>query len=188
VLFAFRGIRLFQVILSVTALACGVGAVVVIKAVSDGNTPKPMVAVAVLLGLVFLWAFGTTLRAPTSYVAVAPERTRIRFAGFVDTVVDNKDILGVTLHSRPFIAGLGVRTNFSGDVALLSAPGTAAVLTLRKPVRIWLVPKLIPLKAQRLTLSIRNPEKLAERFGPPPTASQPTSAARKMKNRGPRTR
>lgn len=188
-LFAFRGIRGFQLLLALIALACGVAAVVLVKAVADGASVL-LVVVAVLLGLVFLWAFATALRAPTSFLAVDLNRglTRVRFAGFVDTVIDNRDIRGVRVCRRSLLAGIGVRTNFSGDVALVSAPGEAAELTLARPVRVWLVPRLVPLHAQRLTLSIRHPEKLADRFGPAPAASPRPATVRKMKHRGPRPR
>lgn len=189
-LFAFRGIRAFQVILSVAALGCGVGAVLLVKTFADGGSVAWLL-LAAFLGVVFLWAFATTLRAPTSFVAVDLNKqlTRIRFAGFVDTVIDNRDIEGVRVRHRSLFGGLGVRTNFSGDVALVSAWGDVAELTLARPVRVWLVPRLIPLHARRLTLSIRHPQKLVERFGaPPPRASRPSAPARKMKQRGPRTR
>ncbi len=179
-LFGFRGIRVFQVFLALVALASGVGAALCLKAFSDGRG-LAYIILAVWLGVVFLWAFATALRAPTSFVAVAPERTRIRFAGFIDTVVDNRDILGVSvLRQRPF-SGVGVRTNFRGDVSLLSAWGNVAEVTLRTPVRAWLIPGLLPLKATRLRLSIRHPEKLVERFGAPRAASPAPPAARKMR-------
>ncbi|MBI5948439.1 MAG: hypothetical protein HY875_09895 [Chloroflexi bacterium] len=186
-LFVFRGVRALQVLLAIAALGCGVGAVVLLKAYTDGEG-WPLLIVSALLGLAFLWLFSTTLRLPTSYVAVSDERTRIRFAGFVDTVVSNKDIAGVRLANHRFIAGLGVRTNFKGDVALVSAWGEVAEITLNRPIRVWIIPRLLPARARRLRVSIRNPQKLVDRFGAPPAQSRPPAPARKMKHRGPRTR
>ena len=125
-LFAFRGIRMFQVLLAIIALACGVGATVALKRVADGQGILLLLP-AVLLGMVFLWAFAATLRAPTSFVAVTPERTRIRFAGLIDTVISNKDVAGARLVRRNILGGIGVRTNFSGDVALVSTWGEVTV-------------------------------------------------------------
>jgi hypothetical protein len=189
VLFGFRGIRSFQVLLAFLAVVTGVGAVLAIKGFADSDA-VPLLFVALLLGLVFLWAFATALRAPTSFVAVAPERTRIRFAGFVDTVVDNGNIAGAALTEwRMIVGGIGVRTNFKGRVGLVCAGGPAAELTFREPIRVWAIPKLIPMRAERLVVSVRNPEKLVERFGPvPATASPPVTAERKMKRRGSRAR
>ena len=168
------------------ALATGVGAVFCIKGYSDDG-PIALVFAALILGVVFLWAFGAAFRVPTSYVAVdaSKELTRIRFAPFVDTVVSNRNIVGARVVHRNILGGVGVRTNFSGDVALVSTWGDVAEITFREPVRVWLIPKLIPLKAQRLALSVRNPQKLVERFGPPPAGpSRAPAAARKMNRRG----
>jgi hypothetical protein len=181
VLFGFRGIRVFQIFLALVTLACGVGATVLLKAFTDGASFVALIG-AILLAAVFLWTFGAALRAPTSFVAISPERTRIRFAGFVDTVIDNRDVVGARLvRHRPW-AGVGVRTNFQGDVALVTAWGEVAELVLNRPIRIWLIPKLVPLRASRLRLSVRHPEKLVERFGAPP-ASPDAGGARKMKAR-----
>ncbi len=181
--------RAFQALLAAITLSTGVGTVLSLKGVSDAST-WPLLVVPLVLGLVFLWAFGATLRAPTSYVAISDTGTRIRFAGFVDTVVANDNIAGARVMHWPFLGGLGVRTAFRGDVALASSWGEAVELTFREPVRVWLVPRVVPVKARRLTLTVRNPGKMVERFGPPPGSdpSPPTQGARKMRRRGPRTR
>lgn len=187
-LFAFRGMRFLQVVMAIGALVCGVGAVVSLKGYTDGSSAWLLFA-AVLLGLAFLFLFASALRAPTSFVAVAPDRTRIRYIGFLDRVFDNSEIEGVTLRRWPLWGGLGVRTAFRGEVALVSMWGTCAEVRFRSPVRVWLIPRLIPVRANRLILSVKNPAKLVERFGPPPEAgSPPAKRASKVKNRGSRTR
>lgn len=173
-LFAFRGIRGIQLLLAFAALATGVSTVFAVKAFTDDGSAG-MLVLGVLLGLLFLMLFGWALRAPTSFVAVAPERTRIRFVSFIDHVFDNRDIVEVRLRNWELWRGLGVRLTFSGDVGLVSAWGTCVELTFREPVRIWLIPRLIPYRTRRLVLSIRNPEKLVERFS---TGSKVASAAR----------
>ena len=52
------------------------------------------------------------------------------------------------------------------EVGLVGASGVAAELTLRYPLRVWLIPRLWRVKATRVTLSVRNPHKMVERFGP----------------------
>ncbi len=173
-------------LLALGGLGCGVGSVFALKGFADGGSPVLLVAGAIL-ALAFSWLFAATLRIPTSFVAISDERTRIRFGGFVDTVVANENIVGAELTSWPLLRGLGVRTNFRGDVALAAARGTAVRVTFRTPVRIWVVPRVWPARAHRLTLSLRNPQKFVERFGPP-GSSPPGSAARRMKARGFRTR
>lgn len=185
-LFGFRGIRAFQLILALGALASGVGMALTLKAFADGSGAL-LIVPGVLLGLVFLWLFAAALRAPTSFVAVAEDRTRIRFAGFIDTVVLNSDIAGVTLVNRNILYGLGVRLTFPG-IALMSAWGEIAEIHFHRPVRVWLVPRLIPLRTRRLGVSVRNPAKLVDRLGRPKVVSPGTRPARRMKNRGPRTR
>jgi hypothetical protein len=187
VLFVFRGIRGFQVFLALVALVMGIGAVLSILVVSQGAIV--MLLPAIVLGLAFLWCFAAALRAPTSFVAVADERTRIRFAGFVDTVIANSDIIAARRVKWPLWGGIGIRTNFRGHVALTSAWGEAVELDLKKPVRVYIVPRLWKVNAERLTVSIRNGYKLVEHFGERPRQSSPAGAsARKMKRRGSRTR
>jgi hypothetical protein len=185
VLFVFRGIRVFQVFLALVCLAMGLGAVLSILAASQGAVIG--IVPAVVLGLAFLWCFAAALRAPTSFVAVAEERTRIRFAGFVDTVIANSDVVAARTAKWPIWGGIGIRTNFRGHVALTSAWGEAVELDLRNPVRIWVIPRLWKVNASRLTLSVRNGRKLVDRFGLS-VSSPPAAPARKMKRRGSRTR
>ena len=183
-LFGFRGVRAFQILMALVALACALGATLLLKGFTDGGSVG-LVLLAVVLGLLFLWLFGIALRAPTSFVAVAPERTRIRFAGFIDTVIDNRDIAGVRVVRQSFFAGLGVRTDFHGTVSLATAWGDVAEITLNKPIRVWLIPRLVPLYGRRLRLSVRHPAKMVERFGEPPAQSSPGAPRpRKMASAG----
>ena len=119
-IFAFRGMKFLQVLFSFITLCSGVGCVVLIKCGVGGNTKLGLIP-AVLLGLVFLWAFTATLRAPTSFVAVADDRTRIRFLGQIDVVVANSNIVSARLVDRNILEGIGIRTNFRGAVALATA-------------------------------------------------------------------
>ena len=183
-LFVFRGIRRLQAFLAAIALGAGISCVIFLEHYTSDKSALSIV-LALVFGVIFLWGFATALRAPTSFVAVADNRTRIRFAGFVDTVVDNRNIVSARLVNHRWYAGIGVRTNFGGQVSLVSSSGEVCELTMRQPIRVWLIPKLLPLKARQLRLSVRNPQKLVERFGGV-TASSPSPSpsarpARKMK-------
>jgi len=182
-LFAFREMRLFQALLAMAALASGVGTAFAAKGFSDSHNPL-LLLLTVLLGLMFVWMFSATLKAPTSFVAITEERTRIRFGSFVDTVVANSNIAGAEMTKHWLPAGIGLRTNFRGDVALVSTTGEVARLIFRQPVRIWLIPRLIPLRAYRLTLSVRNPQKLVERFSTPSPAPVKAGRAKQKRQRG----
>ncbi|MCC6958553.1 MAG: hypothetical protein IT301_01780 [Dehalococcoidia bacterium] len=170
-LFGFRGIRGLQLLVAIAAGALAIAGVVVIKSYLDGG-PGWLVLMAAFFGMLFIWLFGVALRLPTSFVAISEDRMRIRYAGFVDTVIETKDVSGARLRDWPLWGGLGVRTGFRGDVALVAAWGPVAEITLKRPIRVWLIPRLWRVRATKVAVSVRNPAKLVERFGtgavPPP--------------------
>ena len=110
-LFAFRGVRLLQALVAVAAGAVAIGGVLLLRSALDDGGPL-LLAPAAFLALLFLWLFGIALRLPTSFVAVSPERMRIRFGGFVDTIVETRDVAGARNVEWPWWKGLGVRTAF----------------------------------------------------------------------------
>jgi hypothetical protein len=181
-LFGFRGVRFLQVILVLAAGALAIGGVFILKAYIDEGGVYLMV-LAVLFAVMFIWLFSLALRMPTSFVAVSPERMRIRFGGFVDTIVETKDVSGARLVRWGAWKGLGVRTGFGGDVALVAAGGVAAELTLRRPIRVWLIPRLWRISATRVVVSVRNPQKLVERFGAVQQNAPKASPVSKRKRR-----
>lgn len=162
-IFAFRGVRVFQVILVLIALVTGVGAVLLARSVADGAGSLLLLPGIVLL-FVFGWSFMGALRAPTSFVAITEERTRIRFAGFVDTVIASRDITSARAVQWNILGGIGIRTNFAGKVALVTATGPAVELSLANPIRVSVIPGILRVKANRLTLSVKNPQRMVERF------------------------
>lgn len=162
-LFGFRGIRGLQIVVAIAAGAIALGGVVMVKAYTDDG-PKWLLLLAALFAMIFIWLFGVALRLPTSFVAISQDRMRIRFAGFVDTVIDTRDVTGAQLRDWPIWGGLGVRTGLRGDVALVAAWGPVAEITLSQPIRVWVIPRLWRIRASRVTLSVRNPAKLAGRF------------------------
>ena len=179
-LFGFRWMRGFQIILALAAVATGIGAAFTAKAFSDDGNPVALIPAAIL-GITFLWCFQLALRMPTSFVAVGDDKTRIRFAGFVDTIIANRDITDARLARHPLWGGLGVRLWFGSTVALATAPGEVAELEFRAPVRVWLIPRLLPLKAQRLRLSVRNPGKLVDRLAAAQPAARPAPGKQRKK-------
>ncbi len=177
-LFGYRGIRLLQAIVAIAAGALAIGGVVLLKAYLDGDSPIYL-GVAVIFAVLFLWLFGIALRLPTSFVAISQDKMRIRFGGFVDTTVETREVLGARLIDWKLWQGLGVRTGFGGDAALVAAWGPAAEITLKRPIRVWLIPRLWRIKATRITLSVRNPHKMVERFGPLPAVAPSSNKKRR---------
>ena len=78
-LFVFRGIRSFQVVLALVSMALALACVILLKLYADGGS-KALMVPAVILGLFFLWGFATCLRAPTSFVAIAANQQIIAVA------------------------------------------------------------------------------------------------------------
>ena len=181
-LFSFRGIRLLQVIFAIGAGAIAIGGVVVLKAYLDEGG-VPLLLMGVLFGILFIWMFGMALRLPTSFVAISEDRMRIRYGGFVDAIVETRDVAGAQLVTWKWWRGLGVRTGFGGGVALVAAWGPAAEVTLKSPIRVWLIPRLWRVSATRVVLSVRNPHKFVERFGPVKAEPQKSAASSKRKRR-----
>ncbi len=176
-LFGFRGVRGLQVLVAICAGALAIAGVMVIKAYADGGSGW-LVVLAAWFVILFIWLFGVALRLPTSFVAISQDRMRIRFAGFVDTIIDTRDVSGARLRDWEIWRGVGVRTAFGGDVALVAIWGPVAEVTLKQPIRVWLIPRLWRIRATKVVLGVRNPAKLAERFGP-----VPANASAKKKRR-----
>ena len=180
-LFGFRGIRMLQAIVATAAGALAIAGVLTLKAYIDDRAGLFLV-LSIMYAVLFLWLFGMALRLPTSFVAVSPERMRIRYGGFVDTIVDTRDVTGARLVNWSWWKGIGVRASFgSSGVALVAAWGPAVELSLSKPIRVWIIPRLWRVSATRVTLSVRNPQKMVERFGPVRAAPQPATIAKRKR-------
>jgi hypothetical protein len=161
---------MLQVIIVLAAGAMAIAGVLVLKSYVDDDQPA-MLLLAVLFSILFIWLFGMALRLPTSFVAISQDRIRIRFGGFADQTFETTEVAGAKLVNWPLWKGLGARTALSGDVALVAAWGPAVEVTLKRPLRVWLIPRLWRTSATRVTLSVRNPQKMVERFGPVPSAT-----------------
>lgn len=181
-LFGFRGIRALQVVLAIAAGSLAIGGVFILKSYIDGEGVFLLV-LAVVFGLLFLWMFAMAVRLPTSFVAISPERMRIRFGGFVDEIVETKDVAGAQLVDWRWWRGLGVRTGGGSAVAFVAAWGPAAEVTLKRPIRVWVIPRIWRKKATTVVLSVRNPQKMVERFGPVKSEPAKSLVSSKRKRR-----
>lgn len=179
-LFGFRGIRWLQAVVAIAAGALAIAGVLTLKAYIDDRAGL-LLMLTVVYAVLFLWLFGMALRLPTSFVAISPERMRIRFGGFTDSLLETREVAGARLVNWSWWKGLGVRTGFGGDVALVAAWGPAVELTLKQPIRVWLIPRLWRVRATRVTLSVRNPQKMVERFGPATAQPTPTATGKRKR-------
>src|SRR5688572_19388696 len=121
-LFGFRGIRGLQIIVVIAAGAMAIAGTLMLRSYLDSQNVLEML-LTILFAVIFIWLFGMAIRLPTSFVAVSPDRMRIRFGGFVDTIMETKDVAGAGLVEWKWWRGIGVRTFFSGDIALVAAWG-----------------------------------------------------------------
>jgi hypothetical protein len=162
--FRFRGVRLFQWILVLIAVACAGGAASIAAAVAaDGAWP--LLPVAAFMVAVGAFALVTAGRLPSSSLRVSATTTAVRFPGFVDAAFDNATIDRVKLTKwRAFPGGLGVRTDLRGMVALVYAGGPAVELVLREPLRVWLIPGIWRARARRLILTVETPDEVVAAY------------------------
>ncbi len=161
--YRFRWLRLFQIVLIFGALALGAGVAGMVSTFIDNGSAIALLPAA-FMALVFVWLCRLAFQMPASRVTVGPVGTRVRFGGFIDTLIPPGGIVAARTAKHPWWGGLGVRTWFGSTVVLASAPGRVAELELREKVRVWLVPRVFGLKAQRLRVSVERPDELARQF------------------------
>lgn len=162
----------FQTILIAAALALGAGAIGTVTAFLDSRSFISLLPTAVMAAT-FVLLCRLAFQMPASRVSVEPDGTRIRFGSFIDTHIPAGGILSARAAKHPWWGGLGVRTWFGSTVVLATAPGEVAELELKDPVRVWLLPRVFGLKAQRLRVSVERPGELVRHFPSPASGAAP---------------
>ncbi len=162
--FSFRGIRAFQVLVAVSCVPLIGGAVLMLETWRRGEGWW-LAFPALLMALVGLFLFSVALRLPASFVGLdAYRRTlRIRLSPFLDATIPFEQISSATVVHRSWRWGLGVRTNFR-EIALLTAWGDCTRFSLAEPIGVWAIPGLWRLRSSALTVSVRDPYLLAAQF------------------------
>lgn len=165
--FPFRGVRGIQAVLALSLVALLAGLVSMAwVAIAEPALPLLVPAVLVLLAtayLVFMLA-----RLSSSRVTVTAESVSFRFPGAVDAAIPRANIVSAALADHRWWQGLGIRSDLAGTVMLATTTGTAAQFELANPLRIWVIPRILPIRARRLRVTIRDPERLVSRFTAPP--------------------
>lgn len=164
--------RGFQAILGAGAVALAAGEISIIAASVESPSPILLLPGAIMAATL-VWLCVLAVRMPASMVSVDEDGTRIRFVGFLNTVIAPGGILSAGIARHPWWGGLGVRTWFGSTVVLATAPGRVVELELRQQVRVWLLPRVFGLRAQRLRVSVERPDELVRLFPPAPTAGRP---------------
>lgn len=186
-LFTFNGLRTFQLIIALLALFAGAGWAAIIATAAVTGLPILLVPL-VLAGVIFGWLALTAFQLTTSFVEVSETATRVRFGGHINATIPHADIISAHV-AEPTNNKFGVRMNLRGTAAFTTSTGPFCELELARPVRAWLIPRLLPVKVRTLRLGVADPEKLAERLSFPgrnlAAASPETLSARTMKEQRP---
>ena len=162
----------FQTILIAGALALAAGAAGMVAAFVDSRSFITLLPTAIMAAA-FVLLCRLAFQMPASRVSVDPDGTRIRFGSFIDAHIPTGGILSARAAKHPWWGGLGVRTWFGSTVVLATAPGKVAELELMEPVRVWLLPRVFGLKAQRLRVSVERPGDLVRQFPSPASGAAP---------------
>lgn len=163
--FLFRGVRPMQVVLAVSAVAGAVGvAGMALAAVADDGWP--LLVPALLLFVAIAYLVMMVLRLPAACVVVTERELYVRFPGAVDASTPRSNVVAAGLANHRWWHGLGIRTDLAGTVMLATATGACAQLELAEPLRVWVIPRILPIRAKRLRLSVRDPERLIAHFAP----------------------
>ncbi len=115
--------------------------------------------IPLLLAAWFVAAFARYLQS--AYVALGGDGVRVSYRPSIDTTIPFADIERADVVRHHIVYGLGIRTNLAGHVALATAWGPAAELTLRTPVRAGILPYIWWTHARTLRLTVERPEEFA---------------------------
>jgi len=164
--FPFRGVRGMQSVLAISLAAMLTGfASMAWVAFAEPAWPLLVPAALVLLAAVYLVFL--LVRLPGAYVTVAGDSLRVRFPGAVDAAIPRASVVSAALANHRWWQGLGIRSDLAGTVMLATATGVAAQFELETPLRIWVIPRILPIRARRLRVTVRDPERLVSRFPAP---------------------
>ena len=124
------------------------GAVGLARAVAKRALGPLAIPVAVGGGLMWL---GRNLGE--AYVELEDKELRIKLGVLFDEVIPLNDISRVRQSDWPLLGGLGVRSNLRDTVAVVTRPGPVAEISLWRPYRLPVIPRVYWVRAQRLLVS-----------------------------------
>lgn len=161
--FGFRGVRGMQALLAtvVVLLLCGVAGMLW-GAVTGGAWI--LVVTAGFLATVAAYLTWMVARLPNASVIISDESVRFSFPGAVDAAVPRSNVRSVELADHHWWQGLGIRTDLVGTVMLATATGRSAQFELAEPLRVWVIPRILPIRARRLRVSVDDPGRLVALF------------------------
>ena len=163
--FRFRGVRPMQALLVGSAVLLAIGVVGMVWAALT-EAAWPMLAPALLLVVTTIYLVMMLVRLPGACTVVSEREVYVRFPGAVDATMPRSNVVVAGLANHRWWQGLGIRTDLAGTVMLATATGACAQFELAEPLRVWVIPRILPIRAKRLRLSVRDPERLVAHFAP----------------------
>lgn len=162
--FGFRGVRGMQALLAtVVVLLCGVAGMLWRQATGGAWI---LLVTAGFLATVAAYLAWMVARLPNASVIITDESVRFSFPGAVDAAVPRSNVRSVEPADHHWWQGLGIRTDLAGTVMLATATGRSAQFELAEPLRVWVIPRILPIRARRLRLSVDDPGRLVALFVP----------------------
>jgi hypothetical protein len=126
----------------------------------------PLLAPAGLLVVTLAYLVMMFVRLPGACAVVSERELHVRFPGAVDAAVPRSNVVAAGIANHRWWQGLGIRTDLAGTVMLATATGASAQFELAEPLRVWVIPRILPIRAKRLRLSVRDPGRLIAHFAP----------------------
>lgn len=152
-----------QALLGAVVVLLGAGAAGTLWAAAAGGGWL-LVATAAFLTAVLAYLVTMLVRLPGAHVAVDRELVYFRFPGAVDAAVPRSNVRTVAVANHRWWQGLGIRTDLMGTVMLATATGPSPQFEFAEPLRVWVIPSILPIRARRLRVSVRDPERLVSLF------------------------
>lgn len=88
-----------------------------------------------------------------AFVDVGDSGLRVKLGILFDQTISYSDIARVKTSQWRILGGLGVRTNMRNMVAVVTTTGLVADISLWRPLRLPVIPKVYHVRAQRLIVS-----------------------------------
>lgn len=167
--FTFRGVRPMQTLLAASVVLLAAGAVGMAWAAFTEDA-WPMLAPALLLVVTIAYLLRMLVRLPGACAVVTAREVYVRFPGAIDAAMLRSNVVAAGLANHRWWQGLGIRSDLAGTVMLATATGACAQFELAEPLRVWVIPRILPIRAKRLRLSVRDPGRLVAHFEAPAAA------------------
>ncbi len=161
--FPFRGVRPMQALLVGSTVLIAAGAAgMVWAALTEGAWF--LLATALLLVVTIAYLVMMTVRLPAACAVVGERELYVRFPGAVDAAMPRSNVRSATIAQHRWWQGLGIRSDLATTVMLATATGACAQFELEQPLRVWVIPRILRIRARRLRLSVRDPGRLVAHF------------------------